>query len=73
MKMLKFKLVNPNNPEGDTVLAVKADEIDQIIEASPIDRRQRPEINSIIYTKHGPMAVREELKTIVERIEEATL
>lgn len=73
MKLIKLKLVNPTNPEGDTVVAVRPDEIKAIMAATTVDKRHRPEMGCIIYTSQGPWAVRETLEFVQEKVEEKDL
>lgn len=73
MKMLKLKLVNPNNPQADTTMAVDPKEIKQVLEATDLDRRQRPEMSAVIFTPFGSFAVREKFDFILAKVEEAHL
>lgn len=73
MKLLKLRLVNPTNPEADTIMHIDPKCIEMIMEASTIDRRQRPEIECIIYTRFGPWAVREKPGFVSQKIEEANI
>lgn len=71
--MIKLKTVNPSNPQGDTVIAIEASEIKMVMEASELDRRQRPELAALIFTPFGQFGVRESLEKIETLKQEAIL
>lgn len=73
MKMILLKSVNPSNPEGDTVICIDPNEIKLIMEASALDRRQRPELQSLIFTPFGQFGVRENHEKIRQMKEEASI
>lgn len=71
MKLLRLKLVNPTNPEADTIVSIDPRTIEMILDATSVDKRQRPEISCIIYNRYGSYAVREKMEFLEKAVEEA--
>lgn len=68
MKLLKIHTIHPDDVMQDSVMWVNAELVTAIQEPTPVDRKRREEINSILLTKMGGYAVTEKPDELIEEL-----
>lgn len=68
---IKIKTLNNASKDNDCLMYLQCEHILGVSESTSLDKRQRPEINSMLYCTFGQFASSDSAATVMEKIKQA--